>query len=282
MRILVVGGQGQIGKALSLLFHKEGHSIFSFPSHQLNICNPISIEKAVAASLPLDFIINCAAYTAVDRAEDEPEKAFLVNAEGVKNLAECCKKWNVPLIHFSTDYIFDGEKISPYLETDTPNPQNIYGASKLKGEHLLSQSWEKHIILRVSWVFGPYGNNFVKTISALAQTRDHLKIINDQHGCPTGASHIAQIVLQLLNHPALSKHWGTYHYTDAPLTTWYDFARSFVPQDQCQIEAISSQNYPTRAKRPLHSALNCDKIFRIFGISQADWHHELHLLSEIE
>lgn len=282
MRILVVGGQGQVGRELSLLFHKEGHSVFSFTSHQLDICNPISIEKAFAASFPLDFIINCAAYTAVDRAEDEPEKAFLVNAEGVKNLAKCCKKWNVPLIHFSTDYIFDGQKMAPYLETETPNPQNIYGASKLKGEYLLSQSWEKHIILRVTWVFGRYGNNFVKTILALAKTHDHLKIINDQHGCPTGASHIAQIVLQLLNHSALSKHWGTYHYTDTPPTTWYDFARSFVPQDQCQIEAISSQNYPTRAKRPLHSTLNCDKILRIFGISQANWHDELHLLSEIE
>jgi dTDP-4-dehydrorhamnose reductase len=259
---------------------EQDHCVFSFNSSELNITDPGSIEAAFQKSFPLDFVINCAAYTAVDRAENEPQQAFLVNAEGVKNLAECCKKWQIPLIHLSTDYVFDGESKTPYLETDAPNPQNVYGVSKLKGERLLAQYWEQHIILRISWVFGRYGHNFVKTISKLAKTRDHLSIINDQHGCPTGASHIANVVLQLLSHPALPQHWGTYHYTDTPPTTWYDFAKAFVPENQCQIEAILSRDYPTRAKRPLHSDLNCDRILRIFGVRQADWRDELPLLSE--
>ncbi len=281
MRILVTGGQGQVGTDVSLLFREQGHQVFSFGSSQLDICNPHSIEDAFSASTPLDFVMNCAAYTAVDHAEDEPEKAFAINATGVKNLAKCCKKWKVPLIHFSTDYIFDGLNETPYLETDSPNPQNVYGASKLQGEVLLRDTWNQHIILRVTWVFGRYGNNFIKTISQLAKTRTELKIVSDQLGCPTGASHIAQIALQLLTHPHLAAHWGTYHYTDVPATNWYDFASAFVPKGSCQLHPISTQEYKTRATRPLYSLLNCAKIHEIFGIQQAHWQDELSLLQEI-
>lgn len=275
MIVIVTGAEGQVGSEVVSLFERAGHTVFPFNSTTLDIRNSAAIQAQLAPIQAAQALINCAAYTAVDRAEDEPEKAFQVNADAVKNLAEHCRDFNIPLLHLSTDYIFDGQKQGGYEETDAPHPQNIYGESKWAGEEFLRWTWEKHIILRVSWVFGRNGNNFVKTITRLANERPQLKIVADQRGSPTGASHIAKTLLTLLNHPQLEENFGTYHYTDAPLTTWFDFAKSFIPEKSCELLPISTQDYPTQAKRPLNSHLNCDKIKRIFGIEQAYWQDEL-------
>ena len=273
MKIVITGAKGQLGSELTIQANAAGFEIQAYSSQELDITQEVNIDlKGV------DALINCAAYTAVDKAEDEPEKAFAVNATGVENLAKLCKKQNVPMIHISTDYVFDGTTTGAYLETDIPNPQNVYGASKLKGEQRLQATWEKHIILRVSWVFGRFGHNFVKTILRLSQERPQLKIVADQIGSPTASSHIAAVILTLLQHPQLKSNWGIYHYTDAPLTNWYDFARHFVNPQQCEIIPITTAEYPVKAKRPQNSALNCDKIKQIFAIQQKSWQTALHLM----
>jgi dTDP-4-dehydrorhamnose reductase len=270
MKLFITGANGQLGQELTLLAKAAGHEVLAYSSKALDIT-----QSDLADLSGVDYLVNCAAYTAVDKAEDEPEKAFAVNAMGVANLAKTCAEYNVPMIHISTDYVFDGTKKAAYLETDTPNPQGVYGGSKLAGEALLQATWDKHIILRVSWVFGRFGNNFVKTITRLSQERDQLKIVADQHGSPTGASHIAKVILALLAHPQLTSHWGIYHYTDAPQTTWYDFAKSFVDPEKCTLVPITTAEYPVKAKRPSNSVLSCDRINKIFGICQCSWQEEL-------
>ncbi|MCX7123519.1 MAG: dTDP-4-dehydrorhamnose reductase [Gammaproteobacteria bacterium] len=266
MKIVITGAKGQLGSELVEQALHAGLEVQAYSSQALDITQDLTLDLS-----GVDALINCAAYTAVDQAEDAPEKAFAVNATGVKNLAILCKKYQVPLIHLSTDYVFDGTKKGAYFETDPPNPQNVYGASKLKGEQLLQATWEKHIILRVSWVFGRFGNNFVKTILRLSQERPQLKIVSDQIGSPTAAQHISQLILTLLRHPKLQSNWGIYHYTDAPLTNWCDFAKNFVNPKQCEITPIKTAEYLTKAKRPQNSALNCSKINHVFGIKQMEW-----------
>ena len=196
MRIVVTGAKGQLGTELTKQATEAGFEVWAYSSQELDLTQDLHLDLT-----GVDALINCAAYTAVDQAEDEPEKAFAVNAQGVENLAQLCKKHQVPMVHISTDYVFDGNKNGAYLETDRPKPQNQYGASKLKGEQLLQATWDKHIILRASWIFGHYGNNFVKTILRLAKQHPQLKIVADQIGSPTATTHLAQVILSLLQHP---------------------------------------------------------------------------------
>ncbi len=275
MKVLVLGAMGQVGQEVVLAFAAQGCEVIALGSKDLDITNDAQVLAVIQQHQDSDYIINCSAYTLVDKAEDESPRAYAVNALGVKSLAEHAKACRIPVLHISTDYVFDGTKAGAYLETDKPNPMSIYGASKLAGEQMLQVTWEQHIILRVSWVFGRFGNNFVKTIKRLAAERSELKIVADQHGSPTGAAHIAQVILTLLQHPALSKNWGIYHYTDAPQTTWYDFAKSFVDPAICTLVPITTAEYPVKARRPSNSVLNCDKIKQVFGVGQYDWHNEL-------
>ncbi len=271
MNLIITGAKGQLGSELTLLARQAGLEVRAYSSQEWDITNP-----AAAPDLSdTDFLINCAAYTAVDRAEDEPEKAFAINSQAVAHLAKLCKAHDVPLIHISTDYVFDGVQKQAYQETDFPHPLSVYGASKLQGEESLRAIWDKHIILRISWVFSRFGTNFVKTILRLSKERPELKIVADQHGAPTAAAHVAQVILNLIRHPALTSNWGLYHYTDQPLTTWCDFARSFINPEQCKILPISTAEYPTKAKRPQNSALNCEKIKQVFGITQQPWQEAL-------
>ncbi len=270
MKVLITGAQGQVGQEVALHCKSQGFEVYAYSSEEWDITRAdlgSPIEK-------MDALINCAAYTAVDRAEDDAEKAFLVNAKGVETLALWCKQHAIPLIHLSTDYVFDGKKEGAYFETDHPAPQSVYGESKLAGEAALQAIWDQHIILRVSWVFGRFGHNFVKTIKRLASEREELKVVSDQYGCPTGASHIANVIAKLLTHPALPDNWGLYHYTDAPVTTWFEFAKTFAPAT-CRILPITTADYPVKAKRPFNSVMNCEKIARVFGIKQALWQDEL-------
>jgi dTDP-4-dehydrorhamnose reductase len=219
----------------------------------------------------------------VDGAENDVESARCVNHFAVKYLAEACKKYNIPFIHISTDYIFDGEKVTGYNEEDVPNPKNIYGLTKLEGEDALKNTWEKHIILRVSWVFSEFGKNFVKTIARVSETKDCLSVVCDQFGAPTAAKSIAEVIIQLCKklhaENNMEKYWGVYHFSDFPVTNWQQFAKHVVrlkhPNKNIEIVAIESKDYPTAAQRPKYSILNTQKIENTFNINQKFWMNEV-------
>ncbi len=198
---------------------------------ELNITQQEAVNSFVQTQKP-DIVINAAAYTAVDQAESEPELAYAINHDGAANLAQACADNNIPLMHLSTDYVFDGEKVGAYTETDTPNPQGIYGKSKLEGDRAVESILEQYIILRTSWVFGAKGNNFVKTMLRLGKERDILKVVADQHGGPTWAGDIAITLLQLVKRwdDGDTNPWGTYHYSGQPVTTWQGFAEAIFEQ----------------------------------------------------
>lgn len=226
-RVFITGKNGQVGRELVERAAELNIDAVSFDSSELNICDREKVIAMVLDHKPT-VVINAAAYTAVDKAEEEADLAYAVNRDGVENLALACKELNIPLIHISTDYVFDGEKKSPYLESDRPNPVGVYGASKYAGEEVLRATWEEHIIVRVSWVFGRFGNNFVKTMLKLGQERDELNIVNDQFGAPTPADKIANSLLKVaLKYSANSEDYdkGVHHLVSNPGVTWFEFAK---------------------------------------------------------
>lgn len=276
MKVLITGAKGQIGQELVLLFTQQGHQVIALDSQALDISKEEQVKKTIIQHKDAQFIINCASYTGVDKAENEEEQAYLVNALAVKYLASYAKENNIALIHLSTDYIFDGTKNNAYNEDDPANPLNIYGKTKWQGEEFLRTTWERHIILRTSWVFGRFGNNFVKTMLQLFSERNELNVINNQYGCPTHAKDIAKTILKICEHNLNKKaHWGTYNYCGTPETTWYDFACKIYElaqiEHKCQIKPISSKDYQTPAKRPKNSVLSCEKIKHDFGILPSRW-----------
>jgi dTDP-4-dehydrorhamnose reductase len=292
MKILLTGANGQLGRELHerfLLFQgrmlEKGRAkpeLAVFSKAELDITQWEQLAAIVAAHRP-QVIINAAAYTAVDKAEQEPDRAFSVNRDGVKNLALVCKAHNLPLIHVSTDYVFSGSKTAAYDEQDHCSPLNVYGASKAAGEVVLQETWEKHLILRVSWVFGRYGHNFVKTMIRLATTQKELRIVADQRGCPTPASALADLLL-LLAEQALQQQpqWGIFHYSGDQAVSWFEFAQTIVKHGknflplQCEkIHPITTADFPTPAKRPQHSVMNIEKIRKFYGVSPAVWEEAL-------
>ncbi len=281
MKILITGAKGQVGTDLVLEAKKRNHEVFGFTSSKLDITSKAVVDATVATIKP-DVVINAAAYTAVDKAEEEKDKAYAVNETGVKNLAETCKTLDIPLLHISTDYVFDGEKKEPYTEADTPNPTSVYGASKLAGEVVLQKTWQKHIILRVSWVFGEHGNNFVKTMLRLAQDRDELSVVNDQYGAPTSAKAIAECLLNIAEKTDFGKNnfsWGLYHFQSDPGVTWYEFAKEIFNQakengmldKEMIVKPIGSYQFPTPVKRPINSKLDGHKMTEVFSVSPSKW-----------
>jgi len=276
MKILVTGGKGQLAYELIRLTKDKKfshHEIYSPSKEELNISDFIRVAQVFENFRP-DIVINTAAYTQVDRAQTEIDCAFATNFHGAKNLAIVCKEFNCALIHLSTDYIFDGSNKQSYIETDPVAPLNIYGESKWQGEEYISRYCNKYIILRVSAVFGSHGNNFVKTILKLAKERDNLSIVADQVTCPTPAADIARILLLLCDNP----QWGIFNYCGAPATNWYQFAEHIIKEasqyDTFEIKKLNNIltcEYPTPAKRPLYSVLNCQKFKTTFGIEQPSW-----------
>ena len=232
MKILITGAKGQVGTELVTQANDRGYEVHGFGSKELDISNAEQVYQTVLQIKP-DVIINAAAYTAVDKAETEQESAYAVNSQGSENLAFACKKMDIPLLHISTDYVYDGEKQSSYLETDQANPIGVYGASKLEGDQKIEQIWSKHIILQVSWVFGEFGNNFVKTMLRLAEQRDELSIVDDQYGAPTSAKAISTCLLDIIETEQFSQSqcpWGRYNFQSDPGVTWYGFAREIFQQ----------------------------------------------------
>ncbi len=291
MKILVTGANGQVGSELIRRGNTRGFQMFASDFSDLDISSQGAVNKYTKKLKP-DMLINAAAYTAVDKAESEKELAHAINRDGATYLAQACSKVDIPLFHISTDYIFDGASTSAYVETDTPNPQSVYGKSKLEGDLAIESSIEKHIILRVSWVFGAKGNNFVKTMLRLGKEKEELKIVADQHGGPTWSGAIASTLLDIAKRYAEGNpiQYGTYHYSSQPTTTWYEFANLIFDQamdlgmmeKRPKIYPISTEEFPTPAVRPVNSALDCSKIVKALRTPQPDWRTGLkEVLSEL-
>lgn len=276
MKVLILGANGQLGIELQKAFSVYGE-IVALGRDQCDLSQPGQLRQSVTNATP-DIILSAAAYTAVDRAESEPELAMRVNGEAPGVLAEEAKKLGALLVHYSTDYVFDGAKPSPWVEEDITGPLNVYGATKLKGEQNIAQAGDRYLIFRTSWVVSPHGNNFVKTMLRLGRERDQLRIVNDQTGAPTSASAIAQATRQVLEKPSDASHSGVYHMTCAGQTTWCGFAQAIFaraqpPQDKKwpSVTGIPGAEYPTPAKRPGNSVLSNAKLHSRFNVQLPAW-----------
>jgi dTDP-4-dehydrorhamnose reductase len=286
MVVLVTGSSGQLGQSLQFIAPNYPRIDFVFcDSKTLDITNLENCETIFSKYKP-NFCINAAAYTAVDKAENEPEKAFAINVTGAKNLAEVSKKFGTILLHISTDFVFDGNKKTPYLEQDLPNPTGVYGQTKLDGEKAIQQVLEKHFIIRTSWVYSQFGNNFMKTMLRLASERDTISVVNDQIGSPTNAVDLAEIVIKLVTeHSKLSRSFGTehfygiYNFSNEGQCSWYDFAKKIFEINNISINLlpIPTTSFPTPAKRPSFSVLDKTKIKKVFGIEINNWDYSIEI-----
>ncbi|WP_339631653.1 dTDP-4-dehydrorhamnose reductase [Bizionia echini] len=268
--VLVTGSNGQLGKSLSTLINNHPYNSLQFTfttKATLDISNQEQVDTYFQSN-NFNYCINCAAYTAVDKAEEEKEQAFLVNATGAKNLAEVSKRYGVTLIHISTDFVFNGSKREPYLETDTPNPINVYGNSKLQGERFIQSTLKHYFIIRTSWLYSEFGNNFVKTMLRLGAEKKELHVVNDQIGSPTYAKDLAEVICEIII--TKNTQFGLYHYSNQGILSWFEFAQAIfnVTQNNIQLKPIPTSGYPTPAKRPLYSVLSSSKIHQNLRIEE--------------
>ncbi len=287
MKVLVTGAQGQVGSECIQRGETLGFEMIAAGRAGLDITQQKAVNNFILVRRP-DIVINAAAYTSVDKAESEPELAYAINRDGAVYLAQACANNNIPLLHISTDYIFDGSKEGEYEEIDAPNPQGVYGKSKLYGDLAIESILQHYIILRVSWVFGANGNNFVKTMLRLGKERDILKVVADQYGGPTWAGAIASTLLNLVKRWGDGEviSWGAYHYCGEPVVSWKGFADEIfkiayehrVITRPLAVNAISTAENPTPAKRPLNSKLDCEQIKQRLGIEQPDWRTGLKIV----
>jgi dTDP-4-dehydrorhamnose reductase len=279
-KILVTGANGQLGKELRLLAHVYPQFDFLFLSKEDLPVHHFEMVRTYFEVTKPAYCINCAAYTAVDRAEQEKNMAFQVNAEAVGVLAVVCNKYYTRFIHLSTDYVFNGEGTHPYKEDDATHPVNTYGASKLEGEKQALQYNPSCIIIRTSWVYSEFGNNFVKTMLRLMKEKEEISVVNDQFGSPTYAADLAQTILSIISQceqlPANCKP-GIYHYSNEGIISWYDFAVAIkqLSGSHCKIKPITTAQYPTPAKRPHYSVLDKTKIQATFQLSLYPWKESL-------
>lgn len=257
MKVLVTGVKGQLGYDVVKDLEKRGHQPIGVDRDEMDLMDNEAIRTFIMNLKP-EAIIHCAAYTAVDKAEEEVETCYQINAESVKVISECAKELDVKLIYISTDYVFDGTKEGEYVETDLPNPINVYGASKLKGEQYVQTLLEKYYIVRISWVFGVNGNNFIKTMRRLGSERDELNIINDQVGSPTYTADLAPLLVDMME----TDKYGVYHATNEGTCSWYEFANEIFKQSGIEVKTnpITTNQYPTAAKRPLNSRMSKAKL----------------------
>jgi dTDP-4-dehydrorhamnose reductase len=281
MRLLLLGGSGQVGTEFQALPLPPGVEIVAPDERALDLTDQSAIDSVVAEG-SWSAVINAAAYTDVDRAESDEAKALAVNGDAPARLAAATSRLGIPLVHISTDYVFDGRKGSPYVESDPPSPLNAYGRTKLVGEQAVAAGNPRHIIVRTSWVYSPYGRNFVRTILRLAGERDRLTIVADQRGCPTAAKDVANVCLSLALRCAASPEsspYGLYHFAGGGEASWHEFAKTIVELARLprpiDVAPISTQDYPTPAKRPADSRLDCGALDRDLRIRPRPWREAL-------
>ncbi len=281
MRLLIAGWHGQVARALIEAAPSSPHvKALAAGRPALDVRDPRSVERAFGDLSP-DIVINTAAYTAVDQAETDPDGAFALNQDGARLLARAAARRNVPVIHLSTHYVFDGAKETPYSESDAPSPQTVYGRSKLEGEHAVIEANPQHVIIRTGWVFSATGRNFATKILGAATAGEVLRVVSDQRGNPTFAPHLASAILdvahQITSRRTIDGAWGTYHAAGAGITSWHRFAceilekASKLGRASAPVEPIATAAYPTPAPRPLNSALDCAKFDRAFGLALPTW-----------
>ena len=286
--ILVFGRGGQLSSELGCFCLPEGWSVECLAPQECDATKQEQVRDAIESrSSSLRAVINAAAYTAVDKAESEAEAAFSLNAEAPRFMAEACAVRNLPFLHVSTDYVFNGTKVvgEGYREDDVVAPLGVYGKTKEAGEQAVRSACPRHIILRTAWVFSPFGGNFVKTMLRLGRERDILSVVSDQHGCPTSAREIARALVamtfRLSSEPDNSALWGTFHWANQGPTTWFDFAREIFVQAEAHggraphVKPIRTEEYPTPTQRPQNSVLICDKIKQVYGLVPREWREEL-------
>jgi len=283
MTILVTGAKGQVGRELINKGMLSGWKMVGIDLQEVDITDAAAVSKYLGP-MDLEIVVNAAAFTAVDAAETEVEAAFAVNRDGAANLADICAEKKIPLIHISTDYVYDGMKKGAYLESDMVSPQGVYARSKAQGDAAVVDRLKAHIILRTAWVYSVHGHNFVKTMLRLFREKESVSVVEDQYGSPTNASDIAEAILHIIGHIQRNKEtqWGVYHYTGQGKTNWYGFAKKVyelaTPLDTFslrELKPIPSSAYPTPARRPANSVLDCTKIQEMFGITSAPWEESL-------
>jgi dTDP-4-dehydrorhamnose reductase len=281
MKILVFGAGGQIGREVCRTGWPPGYTVVPLDRAAIDITKSAAVDALLVRERPA-LAINLAAYTAVDRAESEPDQAWAVNCAGAAHIAAACGENATPLIHLSTDYVFDGRKSGPYREDDAVGPLGVYGRSKEAGERAVRAALAQHVILRTAWVFGAYGGNFVKTMLRLAAERPIVRVVADQRGCPTAAADIAAALVAIAGKiQGGGTGWGTYHLTSDTAVSWHGFAEAIfdlaAPQfvARPKVEPITTDQYPTPAQRPMNSVLDCRKIEEAFGISAPSWREGL-------
>ena len=285
MVVLVTGANGQLGQAIQFISDNHPEIEFKFcSSSDLDITSKENC-KLVFTKFKPDYCINAAAYTAVDKAESEPEKAHLINVIGAKNLAEVCKEFATILLHVSTDFVFDGTSTvlsvkNGYTEEDLPNPTGVYGQTKLDGEKAIQETFDNYFIIRTSWVYSQFGNNFMKTMLRLASERDGLSVVSDQIGTPTNAVDLAEVLLKIIltdKRQQTTDNYGIYNFSNEGQCSWYDFAKKIFEVNNISInlQPILTSAYPTPAKRPAYSVLDKSKIKRVFGVEVKNWEESL-------
>lgn len=282
MRLLIAGWHGQVARALIEAAPASPHvKALAAGRPALDVRDPRSVERAFGDLSP-DIVINTAAYTAVDQAETDADAAFALNQEGARVLARAAARRNVPVIHLSTHYVFDGAKDAPYCETDAPSPRTVYGRSKLEGEHAVAETNPRHVILRTGWVFSASGRNFATKILSAAAAGEPLRVVSDQRGNPTYAPHLAAAVLEVARQLTERRSsetdvWGTYHAAGSGITSWHGLASELIAhaarfgRERAPVEAIATSDFPTAAPRPANSALGCEKFEHAFGLALPAW-----------
>jgi len=282
LTVWVIGNRGMLGAELQSLLNSSSIAYVASDA-EVDITDPEALRAfgKLHRNKAIDWIVNCSGYTAVDRAEDEPDLAFRINAEGVLNIARTAAAIDAKVVHISTDYVFDGKSSSPYTEQDMPAPLGVYGRSKLEGERLLQGATPRHYILRTAWLYSTRGVNFVRTMLRLFRERELVNVVSDQRGSPTYAKDLAGIILHIIRND--KAQYGIYNYTNEGETSWYDFARAISDQatrfglleKPVRIDLISTSEYPTKAERPRYSNLSKDKIKQVFGIAIRTWQKAL-------
>ena len=283
MKVMIIGSEGQLGWELCRRGASHGFDIIPLDIPGFDITNPAAVKAAVNQP-SISLVVNASAYTAVDKAESEPERAFAINRDGPALLASSCAEAGIPLIHISTDYVFDGSKKGPYLETDPVSPLGVYGRSKAAGEAEIRKVLKEHIIIRTAWLYGIHGNNFVKTMLRLGKEKERLRVVSDQYGCPTYAGDLAEAILTIAKQIGERRDiaWGTYHHCGKGETTWHGFtekifelARQYDSFAIKKVEPITTAEYPTPARRPFNSVMDCSVLTKNFGVCPIQWQESL-------